>query len=635
MEIKIIQSVKGKFFLPDGEVIEAKKLFKDNYCLINWYGGALEEEIRFYKFYGMDHHVIKNSRLKFDDGTITMLTTSRDVSKISFILYEETKNEYVFKYLRAKTPSSFDVESILSINKQTHEATDENGYKILRTGKTKNKRRYFTELSSCIYGCINKAEMLRSLNRTECWQVYTILSRRKNPKTKMVFENNEPGVKYTSNGFVYHVDNSKEYYADYDVVTYDQKSGFCFYKKVEEEYVKIPATPSRFSELGSKLLSDTSFCNKYYPGYERSFLGRISSEIFVKAIHWAYAQQLVQHKLWGLQKEIRGLAVKNICKNRSLGELLGLNFKRIKLLDSIVQHGVVYNDLLRSTIQNFATKDEQSFIVNACFAVGVCHMTLEEHYPKHLNIFFQTENDNPSSIIHNCRLYEDTLRMISNLIGRTAEEIMESDGVVSFWGASRKRYVEEALKRYPDFYTQLENSRSMQQVADLHDQLVTLISKQQTEKELKHYKILEEKYKNAPAVEKRKGWEYEDEKFMIKIPTPFEIKAEGRMLHHCVGGYVDEHLRGDTTIMLLRRKESPDKSFYTIEIRNDKIVQIHGFANKWLGNDPEVIPFVANWLRANNIVCDRNILLDTAHQYHASGVLCDVDINWSEYPNIM
>lgn len=54
-----------------------------------------------------------------------------------------------------------------------------------------------------------------------------------------------------------------------------------------------------------------------------------------------------------------------------------------------------------------------------------------------------------------------------------------------------------------------------------------------------------------------------------------EIILEGRNQHHCVGGdnYLSKHNEGKTTILLLRKADTPDVPYVTIEIRGDDIVQ--------------------------------------------------------------
>ena len=66
--------------------------------------------------------------------------------------------------------------------------------------------------------------------------------------------------------------------------------------------------------------------------------------------------------------------------------------------------------------------------------------------------------------------------------------------------------------------------------------------------------------------------------FEIQVPrNGTEISEEGKRLHHCVGGYAERHLKGATIILFLRRSEQKDTPLVTIEMKGNKIVQIHGF----------------------------------------------------------
>lgn len=107
--------------------------------------------------------------------------------------------------------------------------------------------------------------------------------------------------------------------------------------------------------------------------------------------------------------------------------------------------------------------------------------------------------------------------------------------------------------------------------------------------------------------------------FEILVPEkPLDIVHEGANLHHCVAGYVDRVAGGATSILFLRKVDKPLESFYTIEVQNDKLVQIHGKYNQWLGNNPEAIQFVIDWLAKTKIYCERNILLSTGKGYGGS-----------------
>ena len=130
----------------------------------------------------------------------------------------------------------------------------------------------------------------------------------------------------------------------------------------------------------------------------------------------------------------------------------------------------------------------------------------------------------------------------------------------------------------------------------------------------------------------RENYEYIGDSFRIVVPmTEAEITNEGQMLHHCVGGYATSHLERKTTILFLRANETPDKSYYTIEIRNINngpyVAQIHGFGNKWIGNDPDAMRFAYHYFIDHKIRCDKNILLCTGRSYGGgSGALPESEL---------
>lgn len=83
-------------------------------------------------------------------------------------------------------------------------------------------------------------------------------------------------------------------------------------------------------------------------------------------------------------------------------------------------------------------------------------------------------------------------------------------------------------------------------------------------------------------------------KFMIRPPVSIEeIHSEGAVLHHCVGSYAAQVAAGQTTILFLRKVEKPDKPFYTLEWRNNRLTQIRGDHN--VEPTPEVAEFIKAW----------------------------------------
>ena len=156
---------------------------------------------------------------------------------------------------------------------------------------------------------------------------------------------------------------------------------------------------------------------------------------------------------------------------------------------------------------------------------------------------------------------------------------------------------------------------SYSELTRTHDALDTLQRAQQAERmaayrmsQSEREKKMEEKRKKID--EKRKDFEYEDEKYIIRLPkNGTEITNEGLLQSICIGGYVDRHSNGHTNLFFIREKSNENVPFYAIEMNNSKeIVQIHGRYNKWLGNNPEAIPTVIRWLRKNGIQCRNEIL---------------------------
>lgn len=90
---------------------------------------------------------------------------------------------------------------------------------------------------------------------------------------------------------------------------------------------------------------------------------------------------------------------------------------------------------------------------------------------------------------------------------------------------------------------------------------------------------------------KRKGWtryEMETEQLLIRLPKcAHEIRKEGNAQHHCVATYIDRMVAGETCILFIRKKEEPDKSYYTVEVKDDEVIQVRGKYNVAPSEDVE------------------------------------------------
>lgn len=112
---------------------------------------------------------------------------------------------------------------------------------------------------------------------------------------------------------------------------------------------------------------------------------------------------------------------------------------------------------------------------------------------------------------------------------------------------------------------------------------------------------MEEKYPGSEAVlaQIRPKYEYEGERFRITVPGGFcDIVSEGMALHHCVGSterYFDRILQHETYICFLRRKEEPEKPYYTIEVEPGGTIRQHRGMYDEEPDIEAVEPFLREW----------------------------------------
>lgn len=170
------------------------------------------------------------------------------------------------------------------------------------------------------------------------------------------------------------------------------------------------------------------------------------------------------------------------------------------------------------------------------------------------------------------------------------------------------------------------NVKSYSDIVRLHDTLLAIQQREladmqaaRDEKKRREREEMQKKFKKLQK-ERIEKFDYENDEFCIRVPRELkEIEDEGIYLHHCVATYENKHARGETTILFLRRKENEEESFYTIEINsNNEVVQIHGMCNRWLGNNPEAVPFVYTYLNKIGAIYDSNVLLNKGSGYCGS-----------------
>lgn len=118
------------------------------------------------------------------------------------------------------------------------------------------------------------------------------------------------------------------------------------------------------------------------------------------------------------------------------------------------------------------------------------------------------------------------------------------------------------------------------------------------------YKVVQDEMNRKRFVEQAKEnqkYEYSFEKLMVKVPkTPEEIVEEGTNQKHCVASYVNRVREGDTVVAFIRYKETPNESYFTIEIKDDRIVQVRGYTN-CAPTDPKLLEFLRKFATAKKL----------------------------------
>lgn len=164
-------------------------------------------------------------------------------------------------------------------------------------------------------------------------------------------------------------------------------------------------------------------------------------------------------------------------------------------------------------------------------------------------------------------------------------------------------------------------------VNELHRYHNMLIEINITDKEARNKEEQERLNKLAAKLydQRKEKFEYADDNFSIVVPKEMnKITKEGVYLHHCVGGYISRVAEGRTNILFLRKNEEIDIPFFTIEINNhNEVIQIHGLYNRWLGNEPDAVKFVIDWIHEKGIKCSVNIVLNKGQGYSASSSKLD------------
>ena len=108
------------------------------------------------------------------------------------------------------------------------------------------------------------------------------------------------------------------------------------------------------------------------------------------------------------------------------------------------------------------------------------------------------------------------------------------------------------------------------------------------------------KFAETAALNKEK-YEYSRGEFLVFIPqTPEDIIEEASKQHNCLRSYIERVRDGSTTVAFIRRKSAPEDSYISVEIFDERLVQVKAAFNRD-PHDPKLDEFIHHWCKACNI----------------------------------
>ena len=137
---------------------------------------------------------------------------------------------------------------------------------------------------------------------------------------------------------------------------------------------------------------------------------------------------------------------------------------------------------------------------------------------------------------------------------------------------------------------------------DLHDKEILFpkdltAAHNRTMEQVKFEKNKADQEKFQKAVEKLEKFAWGEGEFFIRpAREQMELTAEGKALHHCVGGYIRDMAEEKTAIFFLRKANEPDKPFYTLELQKKRVIQCRTEHNASYDRNPDVKNFVDMWM---------------------------------------
>lgn len=219
--------------------------------------------------------------------------------------------------------------------------------------------------------------------------------------------------------------------------------------------------------------------------------------------------------------------------------------------------------------------------------------TITEHRAGRYGLFLSYLNDNLGYNIKDLMKYFDYMKVELKI--RNAKNMMKqySDYV------KKASYINNDFEKYPKDFIAAYNK--------VKDEEMEL--KKPGEKERRKRRIEKEKSFFENNIKHEYEIEYKDYIF-IYPKSAEEIRTEGKNNHNCVATYIRSVMAGKCDILFLRKKDEPNKSLVTLEVKDGQVVQARRVCNSNVTEeDKEAIRYF------NNIFGGKNEFIDNDEEF--------------------
>lgn len=234
----------------------------------------------------------------------------------------------------------------------------------------------------------------------------------------------------------------------------------------------------------------------------------------------------------------------------------GLNIKRHEHIRYKI------NEIPKSLIKIAKTQNIEltnSFISNYKLNVDAYHLAYKLDY-------ISLDSNDIFTILSYPEYYDSEFNVLLNTYGYSAKALLlYVDSLKTYEALEDMKFIMREIRDYARMMSSISNKYDKYPRNLLTTHKIACRNYNRLRKEFQ-----EDLFKNR--IKKEYEFIYKDYCFIYPRSTA-DIKAEAVAQNNCVASYIDGVIDGRCDIMFLRKKDAPDKSLVTIEIRNKRIVQ--------------------------------------------------------------